>query len=549
LREYLDAATFKEFILYANAALEQNKQLINELNVFPVPDGDTGTNMSLTMSMAAAEMQKNNLSSVGDAAERAASALLRGARGNSGVILSLLFRGLAKRLKGNNVADSKLFAAAMSDGVEAAYKAVMKPAEGTILTVSKVATSTALEFAENGSDFEQMIARTIESAREALEDTINLNPVLARAGVIDAGGKGYLVILEAMLAVLRGEAPVFAAAAPAPAKREKADFSDFATGEIAFSYCTEFLIGRTGSKPSAGLRAFLEPLGDSIVVVDDDEIIKVHVHTNVPGKVLTEALTYGPLIKIKIENMREQHTQLSAETACDHACSSEPEPAAEPEKTYGIVAICAGAGMIKLFQELGADRVVTGGQTMNPSTEDILNEINRTPAETVFVFPNNKNIIMAAEQAAPLTEKEVVVIPTKTVPQGVSSILCFDASASKEEMIEAMSEACDATHTALVTYAARDSEFDGHRIHAGEYLALLDGALVGSFASTGKLFEELSWVLDELSPSMITIYYGENVSEKDAEKTAEQLRACFPDAEFSVVDGGQPVYYYMISVE
>lgn len=548
MREYLDAATFKEIILCANAALEQNKQLINELNVFPVPDGDTGTNMSLTMSVAAAEMQKNNLSSVGDAAERAASALLRGARGNSGVILSLLFRGLAKKLKGNNIADAKLFAAAMSDGVDAAYKAVMKPAEGTILTVSKVATSTALEFAENGSDLEQMIARTIESAREALEDTINLNPVLARAGVIDAGGKGYLIILEAMLAVLRGETLVYAAVSPkspVPEKREKADFSDFSTGEIAFGYCTEFLVDRNNSKPSADLRAFLEPLGDSIVVVDDDELIKVHVHTNVPGKVLTQALTYGPLIRIKIENMREQHTQLSSETAYDE----EPASIAEPEKDFGVVAICAGTGMIKLFQELGADRIVTGGQTMNPSTEDILNEVNRTPAKTVFVFPNNKNIIMAAEQAAPLTEKEVVVIPTKTVPQGISAILCFDASASKEEMIETMAEACDATHTALVTYAARDSDFDGHKILAGEYLALLDGALVGSFANTVKLFEELSWVFDELSPSMITIYYGEDVGEEEAEKTAEQLRGCFPDAEFSVVDGGQPVYYYMISVE
>ncbi|NCB51479.1 MAG: DAK2 domain-containing protein [Clostridia bacterium] len=548
MREYLDAATFKEIILCANAALEQNKQLINELNVFPVPDGDTGTNMSLTMSVAATEMQKNNLSSVGEAAERTASALLRGARGNSGVILSLLFRGIAKRLKGNDMADTKLFAAAMSDGVDAAYKAVMKPTEGTILTVSKVATSTALEFAETGSDFERMLACTVESAREALEDTINLNPVLARAGVIDAGGKGYLVILEAMLAVLRGETPVYTTAAPvspSPEKRDKADFSEFSTGEIAFGYCTEFLIDRDSTKPSDELRAFLEPLGDSIVVVDDDELIKVHVHTNVPGKVLTKALSYGPLIKIKIENMREQHTQLSSETVS----AAEPEPVAEPEKEFGIVAICAGAGMINLFKELGADRVVTGGQTMNPSTEDILNEVNRTPAKTVFVFPNNKNIIMAAEQCVPLSEKEIVVIPTKTVPQGVSAILCFDASASKEEMMEAMDEACEATHTALVTYAARDSDFDGHKIHAGEYLALLDGALVGSFANTGKLFEELSWVFDELSPSMITIYYGENVGEAEADNTAEQLRGCFPDAEFSVVDGGQPVYYYMISVE
>lgn len=548
MREFIDAAVFKDIILCANAALEQNRQLINELNVFPVPDGDTGTNMSLTMGAAAAELSKKSFPTLSAAADCAASAMLRGARGNSGVILSLLFRGLAKRLKGAEKADAKLYAAAMSDGVDAAYKAVMKPAEGTILTVSRVSTSSAVEFAEHGSDLELMISCAIESATEALADTINLNPVLARAGVVDAGGKGYVFILEATLSVLRGEAFVPAevpSGSTAAEPKERADFSDFSTGEIAFTYCTEFICGRENPKEPALLRTFLESLGDCVVVVDDDEIIKVHVHTNVPGTVLTEALTYGPLLKVKIENMREQHSEMAGGEA---SAPAEPEIAA-PEKKFGAVAVCAGAGMAELFRELGVDRIVTGGQTMNPSTEDILNEINRTPAETVFVFPNNKNIIMAAEQCIPLTEKRVVVIPTKTVPQGITALLSLDETASEEEITEGMAEAIAGVHTALVTYAARDSDFDGHEIHAGEYLALLDGALVGSYTNIDTLLDELSWSVDELCPAVISVYYGEDVTEADANDAAKKLGDHFPDAELSVVNGGQPVYYYMISIE
>ena len=362
MREFIDAAVFKDIILCANAALEQNRQLINELNVFPVPDGDTGTNMSLTMGAAAAELSKKSFPTLSAAADCAASAMLRGARGNSGVILSLLFRGLAKRLKGAEKADAKLYAAAMSDGVDAAYKAVMKPAEGTILTVSRVATSSAVEFAEHGSDLELMLSCAVESAVEALADTINLNPVLARAGVVDAGGKGYVFILEATLSVLRGEAfvPAEAPAENEAEPKERADFSDFSSGEIAFAYCTEFICGRENSKEPALLRSFLETLGDCVVVVDDDEIIKVHVHTNVPGTVLTEALTYGPLLKVKIENMREQHSEMAG----GEAAPAEPR-IAPAEKPFGAVAVCAGAGMAELFRELGADRIVTGGQTMN----------------------------------------------------------------------------------------------------------------------------------------------------------------------------------------
>lgn len=552
MKELIDAAVFRDIILCASAALEQNRQLINELNVFPVPDGDTGTNMSLTMGAAAAEMKKRDFPTLTAAADSAASAMLRGARGNSGVILSLLFRGLAKKLKGCEAADAKTFAAAMSAGVDAAYKAVMKPAEGTILTVSRVATSSAVEFAEHGGDLELMLSCAIESAQEALADTVNLNPVLKRAGVVDAGGKGYVFILEATLAVLRGEAYV-AEAQPeegeAPVEvKERADFNDFSTGEIAYAYCTEFICGRDNPKDPDELRSFLQTLGDCVVVVDDDEIIKVHVHTNVPGTVLTEALTYGPLLKVKIENMREQHSEMAGGEAAHASEPAEPE-FAPAEKPYGAVAVCAGEGMAELFRELGVDRIVTGGQTMNPSTEDILNEVNRTPAETVFVFPNNKNIQMAAEQCIPLTEKKVVVIPTKTVPQGISAMLMMDESADVDSLREAMLEAAAGVHTALVTYAARDSEYDGFEIHAGEYLALMDGALLGSYTELDKLFDALGDKAEEYSPAVVSVYYGEDVSDSDAEGAGELFTSRFPDAEISVVNGGQPVYYYMISIE
>ncbi len=559
MKERIDAAVFRDIILCASAALEQNRQLINELNVFPVPDGDTGTNMSLTMGAAATELKKRDFPTLTAAADCAASAMLRGARGNSGVILSLLFRGLAKRLKGCESADARTYAEAMTAGVDAAYKAVMKPAEGTILTVSRVSTSSAVEFAEHGGDLELMFSCAIESAQEALADTVNLNPVLKRAGVVDAGGKGYVFILEATLAVLRGEAYVPAEEAPAddiaPAAevKEKADFNDFSTGEIAYAYCTEFICGRDNPKDPDELRSFLQTLGDCVVVVDDDEIIKVHVHTNVPGTVLTEALTYGPLLKVKIENMREQHSEMAggeASHAEEAAAPADAEPEFAPaEKPYGAVAVCAGEGMAELFRELGVDRIVTGGQTMNPSTEDILNEVNRTPAETVFVFPNNKNIQMAAEQCAALTEKNVVVIPTKTVPQGISAMLMMDESADVDELRENMLEAASGVHTALVTYAARDSEYDGFEIHAGEYLALMDGALLGSYTELDALFDALGARAEDYSPAVISVYYGEDVSGSDAESAGAKFAERFPDAEISVVSGGQPVYYYMVSIE
>ena len=544
-------------LLCANAALEENKQRINELNVFPVPDGDTGTNMSLTMNSAAIELGRKQTDTVGAVADCAASALLRGARGNSGVILSLLFRGIAKSLKGRENANAAEFAAAVSAGVDAAYKAVMKPAEGTILTVSRLGAQAAVEFAKESTDFEAMLEALLAAAREALADTQNINPVLRRAGVVDAGGEGFVLVMDAMLGYLQGRtaAPVTAAApAAAAAPKEGADFSEFDTGEITFGYCTEFIVARENNKSPELLRSFLNNLGDCVVVVDDDEIIKVHVHTNVPGEVLTEALTYGPLQTVKIENMRNQHTALSGSDA-PAAPEAEPAPDAEPavaapEKQFGVVAVSAGEGMANLFRELGVDRVVTGGQTMNPSTEDILTEVNKTPAEIVFVLPNNKNIIMAAEQAQKLADRQVVVLPTRTVPMGITALLNFDPSATVEANTINMMSAADKVSTGLITYAARDSEYDGKRIRKGEIMALENGKIVFTSNDITKATYRLARSMCKKDSSFVTIISGCDVSDEDAEKVTEIVKAKCPNhVEVSHIRGGQPVYYYMISVE
>ena len=549
-------------MLCADAALSDNIQIINDLNVFPVPDGDTGTNMSLTMNSAAAELRKKSFDAIDAAASCVASALLRGARGNSGVILSLLFRGISRRLKGIETAGAAEFAGALSDGVDAAYKAVMKPAEGTILTVSRLAAAAAVEAANAGASLESALECAIRAGEEALEDTVNLNPVLKKAGVVDAGGMGFMTILKAMLASLRGEvtAPV-SAAKPKAQVEEKTAFEVFDTEDITFAFDTVYIVRKNDPDVDLDpLRAYLNSIGDSLVIGEDDESFKVHVHTNIPGDALNESQKYGTLELAKIENMRTQHDDILAgkkaqttddleQIEAELEAAEHEEKIAAPEKEYGVVAVCAGAGMEALFQELGADAIVTGGQTMNPSTNDILKEINRTPASTVFVFPNNKNIIMAAEQCVPLTEKKVVVMPTKTVPQGISALLNFNPENSEEQLEADMKEAISHVHTAMVTYAARDSDFDGHIIHAGEYLALMDGALLGSYTNIKTLFKELSWAFDEIAPEFITVYYGEDVQEDDAQEAAKTIIDCFPDAEVSVVSGGQPVYYYMISVE
>ncbi len=557
MRDYIDAAAFKEMVLCADAALAANTQMINDLNVFPVPDGDTGTNMGLTMNKAATELRKKNFETIAAAADCVASALLRGARGNSGVILSLLFRGIARRLKGTETAGAVEFSGAMADGVEAAYKAVMKPAEGTILTVSRLASAAATEAAAAGASLENCLVCALKAGEDALEDTVNLNPVLKKAGVVDAGGKGYLVILSAMLSSLRGEVTAPTQASQVAAAPETA-FEVFDTEDITFAFDTVFIVRK--NEPDVDLeplRKYLNSIGDSLVIGEDDEAFKVHVHTNIPGNALNEAQKFGVLELAKIENMRTQHEDLLAGKhvqSTDDLEKVEEElekggAVAEPEKEYGIVAVCAGKGMEDLFRELGADGVVTGGQTMNPSTDDILKEINRTPASTVFVFPNNKNIIMAAEQCIPLSEKKVVVMPTKTVPQGISALLNFNPDESEEALVEVMSEAAKNVHTAMVTYAARDSDFDGHAIKAGEHLALMDGALLGSYPDVDTLMADMVKSFDKLEPEFITVYYGADVVEEDAARAAELITRRFPDTDISIVNGGQPVYYYMISVE
>ena len=538
----------KAMILNGAAAIENHKTEINELNVFPVPDGDTGTNMSRTMSAAASALRESKPGlKISKAADIAASALLRGARGNSGVILSLLFRGFARHLKDCEAADAPMFAAAITAGVESAYRAVMKPAEGTILTVSRLAAAAAVTEAERSEDIESVLERAIAAGREALADTVNINPVLKKAGVVDAGGKGYLFILDGMLRALRGEVVEAAGGETA----EKADFAGFGAEDITFTYCTEFIVSRSSSKTPPQLRAFLEKLGDSIVVVDDDEIIKVHVHTNDPGAVLTEALTYGPLLTVKIENMREQHSaKILEETETQQ--SGQNEAALDPvpvEKDLGVVAICAGDGMASVFRDLGVDHIILGGQTMNPSAEDILAKVNLTPAETVFILPNNKNIIMAAEQCKALTSRRIIVIPSKSMPQGVSAMLAFDPTGTAEDNEQAMTEAISRVHTALITSAARDSTFDGHEITQGDYLALLDDNLLATAKDTLSLVDAIGKALAAFSPEFLTIFTGEGADSATSEDVLRRLSAMMPDAEVSMVSGGQPVYSYMISAE
>ena len=446
MRQTINGADFRRLVISAAASVEIHKQQLNELNVFPVPDGDTGTNMSMTINAAASDLRKVEDPSLEKAAATAASAMLRGARGNSGVILSLLMRGISKKLKGAAECDGVLWANALQEGVDAAYKAVMKPAEGTILTVARLAAAKALEASNENNYFEFVHAAAIEEAKIALANTVNQNPVLKKAGVVDAGGKGWVVVLEAMMSSLQGNDVVVPEGYDTGDVKEAADFSDFDTEDITFTYCTEFIIDRENDRDPEELRAFLSGLGDSLVLVDDDEIIKVHVHTNDPGMALSEAVKYGSFVTVKIENMRLQHTE---------KVMTENEKApkiAEPEKAIGVVSVCAGAGLADVFMNLGVDGIISGGQTMNPSTQDILEAVNKVPAETVYVLPNNKNIIMAAEQVDALTPKKVVVIPSKTVPQGVTAMLSFNPEGEEAENVEAMTEALATVDTMQFTW-------------------------------------------------------------------------------------------------
>ena len=543
MKQIINGADLRRMIISAAAAIEINKQALNDLNVFPVPDGDTGTNMSMTINTAAGDLRKTEDPSLEKAAKVAASAMLRGARGNSGVILSLLFRGLSKKLKGADHADGVLWAEALQEGVDAAYKAVMKPAEGTILTVSRLAAAKAKEAAQENNHIEFVQAAAIEEARIALANTTNQNPVLKKAGVVDAGGKGWLVALEAMLSSIQGNDVIVPESTAAAEVKESANFDDFNTEDITFTYCTEFIIQRENDLDPEKLRDFLSSLGDSLVLVDDDEIIKVHVHTNDPGKALHEAMDYGSFVTVKIENMRLQHTE---------KVMTENEKApkiAEPEKALGVVSVCAGDGLADVFMNLGVDQIISGGQTMNPSTQDILEAVNKVPAETVFILPNNKNIIMAAEQVADLTPKQVVVIPSKTVPQGVTAMLSFNPEGSIEENTEALTEALSTVDTMQITYAARNSDFDGYDIHEGDYLALYGSQLFGTSQDIKILLKSLAEKVRDDGKEYVTIYYGADVKEKHAQKAADLFADICPNADVNLLNGGQPVYYYLISAE
>ncbi len=543
MRQTINGADFRRMLLSAAAAIEINKQKLNELNVFPVPDGDTGTNMSMTINAAASDLRKLEDPTLEKAASAAASAMLRGARGNSGVILSLLMRGISKKLKGASECDGVLWANALQEGVDAAYKAVMKPAEGTILTVARLAAAKALSAANENNYLEFVQEQALEAAKIALADTVNQNPVLKKAGVVDAGGKGWCFVLEAMLLALRGEDVVVPENGESAEVKESADFSDFADEDITFTYCTEFIVSRENDKDPEELRAFLSELGDSLVLVDDDEIIKVHVHTNNPGTALQEALKYGSFVTVKIENMRLQHTE---------KVLSEQELSpkiAEPEKALGVVSVCAGKGLGEVFGNLGVDGIISGGQTMNPSTQDILEAVNKVPAETVFILPNNKNIIMAAQQVEGLTPKKVVVIPSKTVPQGVTAMLSFNPEGSVEENTEAMNEALGTVDTMQITYAARNSDFDGYDIHEGDYLAMYGSALFGTSRDIKVLLRSLAEKVHADGREFVTIYYGADITPKQAQKAADIFTQLCPGADVNLLSGGQPVYYYLISAE
>ena len=563
MNEQITGALFKRMVLHGAAVITAQKQAINDLNVFPVPDGDTGTNMSMTIGTAVTELRKSEPATVEQAASVTASALLRGARGNSGVILSLLFRGLSKALKGRETADAAAFAAAMQEGVSAAYKAVMKPAEGTVLTVSRLAAKQAVDTAAAGeTDLERVLEDAIRVGYAALAQTTEMNPVLKKAGVVDAGGKGYLLILDGMLAELRGEPMPETEAGES--REEKADFATRAAEDITFAFDTVFIVRKAMADISLEpLRTYLNSIGDSLVIGEDDEAFKVHVHTNIPGNALNEAQKYGTLELAKIENMRTQADDLAAgkhvqstddldavEAELESVPVEETPAVAAPEKPYGFLAVCAGDGLAAVFRDLGADGVVSGGQTMNPSTESILEGVNKIPAETVFVLPNNGNIIMAAQQCAALTEKQVVVIPTKTVPQGITAMMNVDFDAPDAQTItDAMTGSLSSVTTAQITYAARDSDFDGFAIKEGDYLALEEGKLFDTDDSLDTLLHKLAEDAAGREASFISLYFGEDVQEADAQKAGALFEEVCPGAEVAVLSGGQPVYYYIISME
>lgn len=550
----LTGKMFRDGVISAANNIANSRKSVDALNIFPVPDGDTGTNMSMTIGAAAKEMAVlPDTCSIGEAASKCASALLRGARGNSGVILSLIFRGFSKGFKELEEADGKDVAKAFELGVKAAYKAVMKPTEGTILTVVRKASEAATELSKTVNDPMEVAFSAMMAAKEALAETPNQLPVLKQAGVVDAGGQGLVLIFEGFHSVFANGVIVQPLEAPQEsANQESKSTVAAASDDIEFGYCSEFLIEKAKDakeKDPLKLRAFLESIGDCVVVVDDTDIIKVHVHSNEPGNVIQAALKYGQLINIKIDNMRYQHR--NAQEGADEAKSEVKLEPVSPDNEYGFVAVCAGNGLSELFKDIGTDVVVSGGQTMNPSTDDILNAVKATPAKTVFVLPNNKNIIMAAEQAARLAEgRKVVVLQTKTIPQGISAMLMFDEEADADKNALAMTQAAESVQTALVTFAARDSEVEGVPVKKGEIMGLCNGKI--RFVGADKVdiaFKAASKLIKKYQGEIVTLIYGEESAEEEAEALKQRLEEKFSNLEISIVNGGQPIYYFIISVE
>lgn len=539
----MNGTIFAKALISGANLISNRKNQIDELNVFPVPDGDTGTNMTMTVLAASRVLEQLSSPTVSEVANKTATAMLRGARGNSGVILSLLFRGIANGLKGVKELSASSLADALEGAVKEAYGAVMKPTEGTILTVARLSAQEARRVSDQ--PLEDAFEAIFKVAKDTLKQTTEMLPVLKKAGVVDAGGMGWLTMLEGMKLVFEGKEGV---------KREEASEKKLVNpvaefeGEINFTYCTEYIINRKNGNDPIALRAYLETLGDSVVVVADDDIIKVHVHTDHPGNAIEEALKFGPLVNMKIENMREQH-QDKAHAAKQYKKSAEYK-AVDPDVEYGFVAVGAGDGIKGLFKDLGAEGVVNGGQTMNPSTEDLLEAIQSVGAKTVFVMPNNKNIIMASEQAAELADRDVVVMQTRTIPEGISAMLCFDPDVSLDENKAMMSKAVDAVKTGLVTFAARDSCFDGKQIGKNEILALTEGKIYFTEKDASKAAYKLIKKLTTSSSTFATVFYGEGISEEQALELKNKLEDKFgEDLEINLVNGGQPVYYYIVSVE
>ena len=549
----INGEVLKQAIISGANNINSQKEKINDLNIFPVPDGDTGTNMSMTISAAAAALEEYDGANAGEVAGIAASAMLRGARGNSGVITSILFRGFAQGLKDMEEVNGKNLAAALGIGVDGAYKAVMKPAEGTILTVARMAYEAGVEAAKENPEVEFVWQAICDKANDALAITPELLPVLKKAGVVDAGGKGLCAIFEGMLSVIKNGVVIEYSGAQEKTTIENyesaaAEFDD----DIRFTYCTEFIVGRDPEVTAdpEELKDYLQTIGDCVVVVNDDEIIKVHVHTENPGYVLTKGLEYGQLLTVKVENMKEQHKNAKASNTAKKA-EKETFAPAEPTEKFGFVAVAAGEGMKNLFKDLGCNNVVSGGQSMNPSTDDIYEAILATPAEYVFVLPNNKNIILAAEQTIPMvTDRKVIIVPTRTIPQGMTAMINFDPEISAESNAQLMMEAAHNVGTGLVTFAARKSEFGGMKIKEGDIIALENGKLTISEKNTFKALIKLAKSMVNRNSSFITLIYGADVTDEEAEKAYEELREKFGShTDISLIKGDQPVYYYILSVE